>query len=107
MADPTLSLRIESPSAAASLGYFVLGTSLLGATDGLAPAIVYDDKITAGRQISCVRGVSRFDGPTVKADTGTLSATLDNRDRTFDPAVSADIIPGRKVSLRATYNATT
>jgi len=109
MADPVLSLQIDSPSTAAAKGYLILDDAthgLLG-TGTLAPDVIYDEKITYARTISTKRGVSQFNAPLFRSEAGTLSAVLDNRTRVFDPAVASDIVPGRAVQCQATYNAST
>lgn len=109
MADPVLSLQIDTPSAAGPLGYLVLDDPTYGLLDTaeLAPDQIYVDKISQARNINIKRGMSSFTPPLFRPDAGSLTAVLDNRTRSFDPTESTDIVPGRAVKMQATYAATT
>ena len=109
MADPTLVLEIDTPSAAAGLGYLIIGDATNGLIDTglIAPDLIWVDRAAKSRTITINRGMSRFDGPIFRSDAGTLTSVLDNRTRIFDPAASADIVPDRSIRSQAVLGATT
>ncbi len=106
VAEPTLAIRVDTPSAAAGLGYMVIGTGAIG-TATIAPDSIYVDQATSARSMSIRRGVSNVTDLLFRADVGTLDVEFDNRTRAFDPASNPDIIPGRAINVQATYNGTT
>jgi hypothetical protein len=109
MADPVLSLQIDTPSASTGLGYLIIDDAVNGLIDSglIAPDVIFSEKIKYARSIHTQRGVTQFQGPTVRADTGTLTSVLSNQNRAFDPTTSSDIVPGRAVKFQVTYNAIT
>ena len=92
----------------ASRGLFGTGT-FSGADDGV-------DVNAYARSISIQRGVSRHDGVYARAEAGTCSMVLDNRDRRFDPTNTAgpytsggvtQVQPMREFRVRSTWNGVT
>lgn len=101
---PTLAFYVDTPSAAAGLGYMVLGTGLIG-TATLAPAGVYVDDAASLRTLATARGSDDPSDALFHAQAGTMSALLDNRTRAFDPLSNTDIRPRRSIKAVATWNA--
>lgn len=97
-------LHLDDPSR----GLLDTGT-LGGSNDGV-------DVLDYVRTISIQRGVSRHDGVYARAEAGTCSMLLDNRDRRFDPTNTAgpyvaagvtQVQPMREFRVRAQWGSTT
>ncbi len=106
MADPTLSIQVDDPTAASGLGYLIIGTGTIG-TGLIAPDNIYVEQSTNARSLSIRRGMSQFVDMLFRPDVGTLNVTFDNLTRGFDASANPVIVPGRGIKVQATYNATT
>lgn len=78
----------------------------------LAASPVWVDISTQVRAFSTRRGRGNFGAAGTRFDPGTATILLDNRDGRFDPTYTSsplnpNVIPGRRIRLRATYNAVT
>lgn len=88
-----------------------LDTNTLGAAESFVD--IHDESV---RSWSSRRGSTRVDGPVIRYEAGTLSASLHDPDRRFDPdnldgpyvsAGRTQVEPMRAVRIRATYNGVT
>lgn len=105
---PTLAVNIDTPSAAAGLGYLIVGDvsdGLVG-TDKVAPDAVFVDDAASLRAMDIQRGSTSNTDALFHADTGTCTMVLNNRARAFDPLQHADVRPNRATQVVATWNAT-
>lgn len=110
----TIVPEVAFSTAAGDVGYLVLDDPTRGLLDTakLAVGDYYTDVAEWFRGATVRRGVSRFEGVYGRAEAGTLTLTLANEDRRFDPTNLAgpyvaggvtQIKAGRKVRLRAVY----
>src|SRR4029077_18035448 len=106
---PTLTYKLDTPSAAGAAGYLVLDDATYGKLDPapLAPVALYVDVLDSVRRISLRRGSNDPSDALFHAQTGTCTAILDNRTRAFDPNSTTDIRPMRRMQVTATWNAIT
>lgn len=88
MGFPTV--RVEAAFVVDSTSSFVLDDPVKGVL-GTAPLSdeVWTDITAYANEFNSRRGASRAEGPVIRFEAGTLSVTLDNADRRFDPTNSA------------------
>ena len=87
--DGTSDWRVEL-GLVAGTDFFVIGTSLLGGPDTLAPQGGYEwtdiSAVVNQDSISTATGATRTQGPWWRAEAGRASFTIDNLDGDFDPS---------------------
>ena len=109
----TILPEVAFSSVAGGLGYLVLDDAGAGKLDtGKLGTEVYADVAAWFQGGTVKRGVSRFDGIYGRAEAGTMTLTLDNSDRRFDPtnlagpyvsAGATQVKAGRAIRLRAMW----
>jgi len=84
---PDLILEAGFSVGSSTASYLHLGDATRGLlnTGSLAPDITFTDISNNLRSITVTRGSTRQGGPLITYDAGTLTAVLDNRDRSLDP----------------------
>lgn len=100
MAAPTIAVNLELNEVVS--GEFVVGSSLVGGSDVIGDGL--SDVSDEGVRVSIRRG--RWGALYEDFEAGTISITLNNEDRTFDPVNAAggyygELVPGREVEVQA------
>jgi hypothetical protein len=111
MSFPTL--RVEAAFTVGTTQTFILDDPVKGVLDTATLGNeVWSDITEYARSLSVRRGASRAEGPVLRFEAGTMTLTLDNSDRRFDPtntsgpyvaAGISQVTPMRQVRVVADY----